>query len=647
MKLDAILQENRRRLLAIEDRADPRSGVGCLGPRRELKLGGGSVWLPEPMFDEPMVAKIEELGWDVFVRDTGLGQGFLLDKLWELRRRHDFEFWCWQCVKIIDKETKKLMVFMLRPPQRKLLEALEKMRLDGVPIRVILLKARQWGGSTLVQVYMAWIQQEWRMNWHSAIIADIEQQSKNIRGMYKKLAANYPRDIGTMTFVPYEGQQKVQMVVERGCVIGIGSANNPDAFRSYDFSMLHMSEVGLWKATEQRSPEDLAQALSGALSDAPYTLCVQESTAKGVGNYFHRQWNESVAGRTRYAPVFVSWFEIDLYTSPVDDYVEFWESLDSYERDLWEMGATLEGIQWYRLKLSSDMNGNRWRMASEFPSTPEEAFQTTGYRVFSQAYTSKAAKTCRPEALTGDIHGLSQKGPDALVGVEFRPGNGPLKIWRLPGDPASGPLTNRYCLFADIGGRTDKADYSVIRVIDRFWLKEGGLPEAVATWRGHLDQDLFAWKCAQLAKFYGMGLLAVEVNSLRPKESEEHHLTVLDEISQHYRNLFARTDPEKLRQGVPVRYGFHTNSATKPMIIDTLNGALRDGAYVERDREAIYEMQMYEVKPDGTMGAVEGQHDDLVMATAGAVWLALRHMGPVKDILPSGSRKIYKTEAVL
>jgi hypothetical protein len=234
-----------------------------------------------------------------------------------------------------------------------------------------------------------------------------------------------------------------------------------------------------------------------------------------------------------------------------------------------------------------------------------------------------------------------------LRGVEFRDGTGPLKIWKMPNDPDDGPLTNRYCLFADIGGRTDKADYSVIRVLDRFWMRDGGLPETVATWRGHLDQDLFAWKCAQLAKFYNMGLLAIEVNSLRPKESEEHHLTVLDEISQHYRNLFARTDPEKLRQGVPVRYGFHTNSATKPMIIDTLNGALRDGAYVERDREAVYEMQMYEVKPDGTMGAVEGQHDDMVMATAGAVWLALRHMGTVKEIRPSSVRKVQKTEAIL
>jgi hypothetical protein len=645
MNLESVLKENSARLSLINQRGDPRSGLGCGDGRVELKVGGGSVWLPEPMFEEPMVVKISEMGWDWFVKKSALPEEFLLDKLWELRRKHDFEFWCWQCVKILDKESKKLVRFELRPPQRRLLEALERMRIAGVPIRVILLKARQWGGSTLVQVYMAWIQQEWRRNWHSAIIGDVEQQSKNIRGMYKKLADNFPRDLGSITFVPYEGQQKVQMIAERGCIVGIGSAKTPDAFRSYDFSMLHMSEVGLWKETEQRSPEDLAQALAGALSDAPYTLCVKESTAKGVGNYFHRQWTESVAGRTRDVPVFVSWYDIDLYTSPVDDYQELWESLDSYERDLWDMGATLEGIQWYRLKLSADMNGNRWRMCSEFPSNAEEAFQTTGYRAFSHAYTSKAAATCRPAKYVGDIYGASQKGADALNGVEFRVGNGPLKIWELP--DAKDPVTNRYALFADIGGRTDRADYSVIRVLDRYWMKEGGVPEIVATWRGHLDQDLFAWKCAQLAKFYRMGLLAVEVNSLRPKEAEEHHLTVLDEIAKYYRNLFARTDPEKLRQGVPARYGFHMNSATKPMIIDTLNGALRDGAYIERDQESVFEMQMYEIKTDGTMGAVEGQHDDLVIGTAGAVWLAIKHMGAVKDIKPSKKREIYKTEAVL
>lgn len=70
----------------------------------------------------------------------------------------------------------------------------------------------------------------------------------------------------------------------------------------------------------------------------------------------------------------------------------------------------------------------------------------------------------------------------------------------------------------------------------------------------------------------------------------------------------------------------NTNTITKEMILDTLNAALREGAYWERDERVIDECDTYERKEDGTAGAVDGCKDDLVMATAGALWLALEHM---------------------
>ena len=110
---------------------------------------------------------------------------------------------------------------------------------------------------------------------------------------------------------------------------------------------------------------------------------------------------------------------------------------------------------------------------------------------------------------------------------------------------------NRYVVSVDIGGRTDKADYSVIRVFDRYWMAEGGSPELVATWRGHLDQDLIAWKAAQIAMFYGNALLIVESNSLDKDSTDgDHFLTILDEIAPFYDNIYARNDPEKNQTGI-------------------------------------------------------------------------------------------------
>jgi hypothetical protein len=101
---------------------------------------------------------------------------------------------------------------------------------------------------------------------------------------------------------------------------------------------------------------------------------------------------------------------------------------------------------------------------------------------------------------------------------------------------------------------------------------------------------------------------------------------VLDEIVKYYSNMYARTTPDKIRQGIPIKYGFHTDKSTKPMIIDGLNGALREESYIERDLRACDEMDTYEIKPNGSYGAVEGTNDDLVIVTAIGVWACFKYM---------------------
>jgi hypothetical protein len=58
---------------------------------------------------------------------------------------------------------------------------------------------------------------------------------------------------------------------------------------------------------------------------------------------------------------------------------------------------------------------------------------------------------------------------------------------------------------------------------------------------------------------------------------------------------------------------------------------MRDDGYEERSAAACNEFDMYEHKPDGTMGAQVGQHDDYVISRAGALWLS-GQMDPVKEI---------------
>ena len=84
-----------------------------------------------------------------------------LNQLWiefiKYRIIYDFEYWAYSFIFIKDKVSPKDIPFKLNRAQRRVLNKLEKLRKAGKPIKFILLKARQWGGSTLVQIYMLWI----------------------------------------------------------------------------------------------------------------------------------------------------------------------------------------------------------------------------------------------------------------------------------------------------------------------------------------------------------------------------------------------------------------------------------------------------------------------------------------------------------
>ena len=51
---------------------------------------------------------------------------------------------------------------------------------------------------------------------------------------------------------------------------------------------------------------------------------------------------------------------------------------------------------------------------------------------------------------------------------------------------------------------------------------------------------------------------------------------IFDTISEYYDNLYSRTSSEKLREGLPAKYGFHTNRQTKPMLIANMIAIVRE-----------------------------------------------------------------------
>lgn len=615
----AIIEQNREHVCKLFATYNPLTGEGSPIERVRLYFELGSyVLIPTYMAQAPTVAEIIAVGSvEQYAASKGIDPETMRVTVHRLRAVYDFEFWCISCVKIFDKTTGRLVPFKLRRAQLKLVKILLSDLFAGKPVRIVLLKARQWGGSTVTQMFMSWIQLFHRSGWNSVIVADVEDQARTIRAMYSRMARRHPVEICPVQFCNFEGSSKNKMLVGRDCVVSIGSMQKPDSLRSGDIKMAHLSEVGLWKRTKERKPEDVIQTIIGSVPREPFTVVVLESTAKGIGNFFHDTWCEAVDDRSAYTPLFVAWFEIDIYYKPFineKQKIEFVQSMTGDELARFYAGATLEGLNWYREKrreYSTD-----WQMCSEFPSTAEEAFQTTGRPAHDPLYVRQLRPFVREPLYVGELLGDATYGHEALCNVHFVPTpTGNFSVWKMP--DTSRHIANRYAVSLDIGGRSPNADWSVISVIDRIAMIDGGVEECIATYRFHLDQDLTVWRAVQVAEWFCHALLAVEANSLNPKGQEgDHTLTILDTIKEHYDNLFSRSDPTRIREGEPVKYGFHTNAASKTDLVTQMTKRLREILYIERDKRALDEIDWYELKPDGSYGAVDGKHDDIYMSRA-------------------------------
>ncbi len=608
--LTQIIDENTRRNRLLTAPYDQLSGTGCCGRRvKAVSPGGEPVLVPQSMLDDPDM--------EAASRD---------ERLWRLLRvRHDFEYWAATCVTVKDKPTGRDVKFMLNRPQRRVVALFEQQRCEGRPIRIIMLKARQWGGSTLVQMYMAWIQCCRARNWHSLICAHVKDVAATIRGIYTKMLDSYPGEFWDEEerpgFTAFERSINTRLIRGRDCRVTVASSERQESVRGADVAMAHLSEVAFWADTPSRTPEGFVRAICAGIARVPESLVVLESTANGVGNYFHSEWLRSKRGESDKAAVFVPWYEIDIYSVPVGDYGSLWMSLDTYERGLWERGCTLEQIAWYREKRREYPTAAL--MAAEFPSDDIEAFANTGHGVFTLDKVERLRASCTPPAAVGRLVTHSVKGPGALEIDGFCDDpNGRLKVWRFP---EMSPLCRgRYVAAVDIGGRSEGSDYTVISVLDA--LGHEGRPAVVAQWRGHGDHDIVAWTAASIAQWYCEALLVIESNSLESScTGGEHGLYVLSELNHVYRNLYRRRINDSVAAGYETRVGFHTNRATKTMLINHLIAMVRDEAYIERDTDACDELAVYECDPSGRFGARAGYHDDILMTRAIALYAASQY----------------------
>lgn len=679
-----MVRENLRRNREIFEGFNPVTGRGAPGPRVKVKIPDSPIrvqYMPERCVrHNAFIKKLMKCGTiRKFISDV-LCQEYseelyqdVVQAMFLARASEDPAFAFAVIYKIVDKEEGTVIPFMLNHPQRMLLQKQEEMRLARKPIRIIMPKARQFGGSTETQLYGKWLQDFKHPRWNMAIMAHQTAASIRIRAMYDLALEHQPGwTVGLkgrrLKSAPFKGSQTDFIVKTnrneevRGSVTTVASYENYDASRSANLKIAHLSEVAYWKETEQKKPEGVLSSLNGTIGNKPDTMIVMESSGRVVGDFFYNMYQEAKDPNipSAWEPFFVPFFFIELYREELTDEAHrgcrdtatylaeagkfarwLYENRDNpncpkgyresgrFFWQLWLKGASFEAVNWYREK-RNEFRTHAY-FATEFPGDDVECFMAAGDLIFNKyAVDAMSAKMKKTPVFVGNIVGDEEKGTKAIKTAHLtdRVEDGQiLRIWQMP-DVLK--VENRFVVSVDIGGRSRTSDYTVMTVIDRFPMMFGDKPKVVARWRGHIRFDLLAWKAAQLAHFYGDAMLVIEKNTAdtkkgRIEEEGEHSGSVIDEIADYYTNMYIRaTEVDKVTQKTTNIYGFHTNPVTKELVIDNYVKYVEDELYEEPDEQAYAELLIYERKDDGTMGNVDGKdnHDDIVMSTGIGLWVS-------------------------
>src|SRR5829696_3317122 len=114
----------------------------------------------------------------------------------------------------------------------------------------------------------------------------------------------------------------------------VGTARTKGAGRSSTVQLFHGSEVAFWPNAESH-----AAGVLQAVPDMPGTEIILESTAKGLGNYFHQTWRAAETGQSEFQAIFVPWYWQTEYAKRVPEGFTLDEEEAEYQ-DLY--GLTLE-----------------------------------------------------------------------------------------------------------------------------------------------------------------------------------------------------------------------------------------------------------------------------------------------------------------
>lgn len=509
----------------------------------------------------------------------------------------DAELFMERILKIQNKRG-ELVSLLPNRSQLKLAAEIKRQEELGIPVRVIILKARQEGITTFVSGRYYWCAAT-SENTNVGIIAHVEKASTGVLDKMKLFYDESPSIYKPMKKscnakqLLFENPSTNEKAKERDpglrSKILIESAMNKNAFRSYTIHYLHLSELAFYPY----ATETLTSALQ-AVPHEPRTAVIVESTANGVGGVFYDMWNSAVAGESEFVPLFFPWFDHDEYALPVpDDFKICEEELELKAK----YGISDEQLVWRRWCITANCNSDIDQFRQEYPSEPREAFLASGRPVFDVDMIDIALKAAKDAPFCGSVYKDDKKG------MSFRTEYGaPLKIWEKP------TKGEHYILGVDSSAGDKGGDPACIAIYHHETVTQ------VAEWHGFVPPERLGQISVDLAKYYNDGFIMPEANN--------HGVSVIDAIKNTgYRRLFKRKKlpDEKKEENMP-KYGFYTSSTSKKYIISKMAKFIKEGVRRIKSKNCLLECSTYVRDDSDKTNAQSGCHDDRVMAHALAIY---------------------------
>ena len=512
-----------------------------------------------------------------------------------LTKLRDAKFYMENFLHIRTKD-QRIVKLKLKPAQQRLYDIIQGERAAGKPVRIIILKARQLGFSTVIEG-LFFHDTVTRPLVETLIIAHSSDSTTKLFRMNKLFFDMLPKNLRPMRKssnareIVFENPEKnaERKALSPGLrsAIRCVTAGSDGAGRGSTLTNVHASEAAFWK-----NMKETLDGLLSAVPDDPQTAVIIESTPNGF-NEFKDFWDDAVAGKNGFLPLFFPWYEDPDYRKEVPSGTE-WTEEELALQACYQLDE--EQLQWRRWCIRNNLGGDAVKFRQEYPSCPEEAFLMSGNPFFdNECILRQIPQAGEPIKQGRFLYETDASGkPTDIRWEEDR--RGEICIWEEPqqGHP--------YVLGGDTAG--DGSDRFTAHLINN----HSGVQTAELLYDGR-SELWYAQQIYCLGLHYNTALLGVEINySTYPERKLEEW---------HYPKLYIREKADDAARELQSRkLGWDTNAGTRPRILANLHAVMRDTPEAVRSAATLREMLVFVRNRHMRAEAAPGEHDDLVMAAA-------------------------------